>query len=259
MNTRGPRLDSGRFTLEAGRSVAGSLGFSGDDLATAVPFFKRRLGSPFSDLVGFSSPRWTGVEGKLGSPSSLKPIPDVARASPRSVGVEGKSGLWLACGPPFAPRNCPPVSGSRGMGACPSAYVAWTPLACSLTSSGGEAPGCGKTSGRVLFNGVYSLPGVRDLRLGVAHSPCLFALQTDATPGPFAAFLGSTSPALVSCRVCPFMPSLSLSLSLSDPWLRGRCDSDALDRGKSLGLNRARLAFVGDMKDALLLELCSPS
>ena len=178
---------------------------------------------------------------------------------PRCVGVDGKCGLSLAGGAPFVVETCSPVRDGSGRGGCPSGFVACTPLPCPRDSAGSDTLDLGKGRSCVSFNGVYSLPGVRDLRRGAARSPCPFALGNGAAIVLSVVLAGSAAPVRDICGVSPCVPPRILNLSLSAPWLRGRSGSDALDGGKRLGLNRARLALVGDMNEALPLELRSPS
>ncbi len=120
----------------------------------------------------------------------------------------------------------------------------------SLSSSGGEARGFGAIVERAFrVDGPVS-GGVRDLRCGVARSPVPFALKSGVGVAPF----------VVACRAAtPFVPSLIPRPNMSEALLLGLCDSATLDGGSRLGLKRARLAFVGDMKEARRLELGSPS
>lgn len=160
-------------------------------------FFNRRLGLLKSDSFGgcgwASRPRWTGVEGRLGSPSMPKLMPDLARRRPRCVGVNGKFGLGLAGGAPFVSAKDASTPGCDEYSAGPSGSVASMPFRPSLAPSGGEARGFWTMTGYVFLLGVYSLRGFRDLRLGVARSPCPFTLVCSpnaplGSPNPSRAF-----------------------------------------------------------------------
>ena len=106
--------------------------------------------------------------------------------------------------------------------------------------------------------------GVRDLRLGAAEMPLRGVGATSPTSGSVfgPSVPGSSSPGRVS------VPPLRISsasftfdvrvLTLGLFLLLRLLGSDDCARGKRSGLNRAKLAFVGDMNEARGPELSLP-
>jgi len=200
--------------------------------------------SPFGFSGGDSSPSCDGVEGSLGSPSSSCSIG--APTIPVLVGVESNLGSIAALSPLIV---VPPFAAPR-----PSAFAI---PGASDAGCGGEARKFVATAGRGTLDGVSYILGLLCL-LGDARGPVPSLRASAANDEPFGLFKCAKAFQLWAIPLTSSGVFDFTLVSLSMPWpplLRGLRGSVEVARDRRFGLKRAKLALVGDKKDALRLEV----
>jgi len=202
--------------------------------------------NPRGGSAAGSSPNCVGVRGSSGSPCSL--CTALPRISFDEV-VRSGSSVAVAC------------SSSTSCSSNVFCTISWDCFVARI----GEACRFGVAEEGPSVPDEDCLPGVLDFLRGTARKPSPRA--SDFLPGDTvfalnrAATLLSGLPGGVVVRNATGLRPLERVVDPSGLRLSRLCAPVPADfgRGRRLGLNRARLAFVGDRKDARLGVVCGPS